>query len=51
VPTKPGLGIELDEVACLAHPSKGNVANPSAETVDAMYVQSRSKRKRLFQKD
>jgi galactonate dehydratase len=51
VPTKSGLGIELDEAACLAHPSKGNVANPSAETVDAMYVQSRSKRRRLFQKD
>jgi len=49
VPTKPGLGIELDEAVCLAHPAQGNVVNPSAATVDAMYVQSRSRRRRLFQ--
>lgn len=49
VPTKPGLGIELNEAVCLAHPSKGNTANPSATTVDAMYVQSRAKRRKLFQ--
>jgi L-alanine-DL-glutamate epimerase-like enolase superfamily enzyme len=49
VPRKPGLGIELDEAICLAHPSHGNVSSPDASTVDAMYVQSRSKRRRLFQ--
>lgn len=48
VPTKPGLGIELNEAICLSHPSRGNTANPSAATVDAMYVQARSKRGRLF---
>jgi galactonate dehydratase len=50
VPTRPGLGIELDEEACLAHPGQGNSASPSATTLDAMYVQSRSRRRRLFQK-
>jgi galactonate dehydratase len=49
VPTKPGLGIELNEAVCRAHPSKGNIAPPSPSTVDAMYVQSRSRRRRLFQ--
>lgn len=49
VPTKPGLGIELNEAVCLAHPSRGNVTSPSASTLDAMYVQSRSRRRRLFQ--
>jgi galactonate dehydratase len=48
VPTKPGLGVELNEAVCLAHPSRGNVTAPSASTLDAMYVQSRSRRRRLF---
>lgn len=48
VPTKPGLGIELNEAICLAYPSRGNTANPSAASVDAMYVQARCKRARLF---
>lgn len=49
VPTAPGLGIELDEEACLAHPAQGNLAPPSATTLDAMYVQGRAHRRRLFQ--
>jgi galactonate dehydratase len=49
VPTKPGLGIELDEAVCLAHPAQGNVSSPSASTLDAMYVQPRARRRRLFQ--
>lgn len=49
VPTKPGLGIDFDEAICLAHPAHGNVTPPSASTLDAMYVQSRSRRRRLFQ--
>lgn len=51
VPTKPGLGIELDEAICLAHPAQGNVSNPSPSIVDAGYVQSRGRRRRLFQSE
>jgi galactonate dehydratase len=48
VPTAPGLGVTLDEAACAAHPGRGNVMNPAPETLDAMYVQSRPRRGRLW---
>jgi galactonate dehydratase len=48
VPTAPGLGVELDEAACAAHPGGANVLNPSAALLDATYVQSRSRRGRLW---
>lgn len=48
VPTAPGLGIELDEDACRLHPATGNLAPPSPSTLDAMYVQGRARRRRLF---
>lgn len=51
VPTRPGLGIELDEAACRAHPAERNVTPPDAATLDAMYVHSRDRRRRTFAVD
>ena len=48
VPTAPGLGVELDEAACAAHPGGGNVFNPAPAVLDSMYVQSRPRRGRLW---
>jgi len=48
VPRKPGLGIELNEAVALAHPSSGNVTPPREEVLQATYVQSRAKRRRLL---
>ena len=48
VPRKPGLGVELDEAVAAAHPGKGNVAQMSAQVVEASYVQSRMPRRRLI---
>lgn len=49
VPTRPGLGVELDEAACRRHAAESNVSAPDPATLDAMYVQSRVRRRRLFQ--
>lgn len=48
VPTAPGLGVELNEAVCRAHPGGTNVANPDAALLDATYVQSRPRRGRLW---
>jgi galactonate dehydratase len=48
VPAAPGLGIEFNEEVALAHPGGSNVGRPSEQQVDAMYVQPRSRRRRLF---
>lgn len=49
VPTAPGLGIEFNEEVARAHPGRENVQRPSAAVVDAMYVQPRTRRRRLFE--
>jgi len=51
VPTAPGLGIEFNEAVALAHPGGSNVGVYDEATVDAMYVQSRTRRARLFSSD
>ena len=48
VPTAPGLGIELNEEACRAYPGGQNVSLVSTERLDAGYVQSRARRRRLM---
>jgi len=48
VPTAPGLGIELNEEACRAYPGGQNVSLVSTERLDAGYVQSRVRRRRLM---
>jgi galactonate dehydratase len=48
VPTRPGLGVELDEAIARAHPSTRNVESPRPEVLDATYVQPRAKRRRLI---
>lgn len=48
VPTAPGLGIELDEAVCRAHPGNANVIFPSEATLDATYVHPRANRGRLW---
>jgi galactonate dehydratase len=51
VPTAPGLGIEFNEEVALAHPARpGNVGNLPEAVVDAMYVQARPRRRRLFER-
>ncbi len=50
VPTVPGLGIEFHEEVALAHPGGANVGRPSEAMVDAMYVQPRPRRRRLFER-
>ncbi len=48
VPAAPGLGIELNEEACLAHPGGQNVSRVPPAVLDATYVQARSQRRRLM---
>ena len=48
VPTAPGLGIELNEEACRAHPGGQNVGRVNQQVLDATYVQARSRRRRLM---
>lgn len=48
VPTKPGLGIELDEALCAKYPGGNNVSQQPKEVVDMMYVNPRERRRRLF---
>ena len=48
VPAGPGLGVDLDESVCRAHPAQGIVAPPDAATLDAIYVQSRAPRRPAF---
>jgi galactonate dehydratase len=48
VPTKPGLGVELDEAVAAAHPSRGNVSLREGAAADALYVQPRLRRRRLL---
>jgi galactonate dehydratase len=48
VPTKPGLGIEFDPRAALAHPAEQNLAPPSAGVVDQTYVFPRPRRARFL---
>ncbi len=48
VPRGPGLGVDLDEEVAAAHPSQGNVTQPSEETLRATYYETRAKRGRLF---
>lgn len=48
VPAAPGLGVELNEAACAAHPGGSNVINPDPATLEAMYVHSRPRRGRLW---
>ncbi len=48
VPRKPGLGVELHEEACARYPFRASLAVPTAELVDATYVQSRPMRRKLI---
>jgi L-alanine-DL-glutamate epimerase-like enolase superfamily enzyme len=48
VPTKPGLGVELDEAVALAHPSRGNISLREGAAADVLYVQPRLRRRRLL---
>jgi L-alanine-DL-glutamate epimerase-like enolase superfamily enzyme len=48
VPTKPGLGVELDEAVAVAHPSRGNVSLREGAAADVLYVQPRLRRRRLL---
>ena len=49
VPNKPGLGVEIDENAIAAHPSRGNSALPRNLSSEATYVRPRAQRRRLWQ--
>jgi galactonate dehydratase len=48
VPTKPGLGVELDEAVAVAHPSRGNISLREGAAADVLYVQPRLRRRRLL---
>lgn len=48
VPTKPGLGVELDEAVAAAHPSRGNISLREGAAADVLYVQPRLRRRRLL---
>jgi galactonate dehydratase len=48
VPAAPGLGIELNEEACLAHPGGQNVSRVASQRLDDGYVQARARRRRLM---
>jgi L-alanine-DL-glutamate epimerase-like enolase superfamily enzyme len=48
VPTRPGLGVEFHEAVAAAHPSRGNVSLRQDGHSDTLYVQPRSRRRRLF---
>lgn len=50
VPAASGLGVEFNEEVACAHPGGSNVGRHSPELVDAMYVQPRSRRRRLFER-
>jgi galactonate dehydratase len=50
VPRTPGLGIEIDEDACRAHPGVSNVAQVNESNLERIYVEPRFKRARLFER-
>lgn len=50
VPSAPGLGIEFNEEVARAHPGGVNVGRHAEAVVDSLYVQPRSRRRRLFQR-
>ncbi|HET7772110.1 MAG TPA: mandelate racemase/muconate lactonizing enzyme family protein [Chloroflexota bacterium] len=50
VPRRPGLGVEIDEDACKAHPGVSNVATVSDRNLERVYVEPRFKRSRLVER-
>jgi galactonate dehydratase len=48
VPTAPGLGIELNEESCQKYPGGHNVSLVTPDRLDAGYVQSHARRRRLM---
>jgi hypothetical protein len=50
VPRRPGLGIEFNEAAALAHPGVPNVAAIRPDNLERMYVEPRARRRRLVER-
>jgi galactonate dehydratase len=50
VPRRPGLGVEFDEEVARAHPGVPNVATVTPQNLERMYVEPRSRRRRLFER-
>ena len=51
VPRRPGLGVEIDEDVCRAHPGVHNVAVVTPNNLERMYVEPRFKRRRVFERE
>ena len=51
VPRRPGMGVEVDEDVCRAHPGVHNVAAITPSNLERMYVEPRFKRRRVFERD
>ena len=51
VPRRPGLGVEINEDECRARPGVHNVSVISASNLERMYVEPRTRRARLFERD
>lgn len=49
VPRRPGLGVEINEDVCRAHPGVHNVATISPANLERMYVEPRARRRRLYE--